>query len=615
MANNQPCVQGSEANCEALVRVITKALGGHFVGTHVGDGRHVSMPGSWNGFGPVPPGWTSRHATTFFSSVSTCQVHIPAAMETELAAAPAQARLTPADRDVLNDSLAAIAVVNLDTYGQKTPGNPSHPIANVSTFMTVWDAWTSNHSVFQADFGGTTNTPHNIYADYPHLKPLLWASGGSFDLWNFPGDTTVDTQAAVDARLLDLDGVTDALSYDWYPPPSCFVGDEANRPLQAYIMTSFECHRASPNKALVKYFVMIDPNWWSHDTMPLNLPGGYGKAADYTAHLAAAMAEPDYFQLLGRPVIGIYNYTSLTAPQRTEWLAQLDDIIAEVGAVWIVIQDNNQTAAADMLSRGVRYKTTYGPNPTLTGSSQNPYSQQVAWDAALWQTPGGGIQLAVSIVALQDRRPKSGGATAYVDRSTLLEFVEHVNAAQGHYQASIGKAELLCISSLSELSESGTFERTTQDGTKYIDAMRIARGTANPSTITESTDAHQLNWTVTGAGWTYVQQIVGAYNSDVMRSSTTNDKRELSVYRCTQIEFLTSKGPDKGIANIYLDGVSQGTVDLYAAVLVHQQLVWSSGPLTAGLHTLGVEVSGTKNAASSAVTIDVDFARSTIALL
>lgn len=36
-----------------------KLLGYPVAGVHVGGGRHVDMPASWDGSGAVPPGWTS----------------------------------------------------------------------------------------------------------------------------------------------------------------------------------------------------------------------------------------------------------------------------------------------------------------------------------------------------------------------------------------------------------------------------------------------------------------------------------------------------------------------------------------------------------------------------
>lgn len=617
MANNQPCVTGTESACEALVRIINRAMGGPFPGTRAGAGGRLSVPSTWNGMGNAPPGWTTKYTCTWFTG-STFRVPISTALQTTLAGATAQNRLTPADKAILNASLAALATIDISTHTPKPLATPAYPYIKNDTIITAWDAWVSNHTTLQTTFGGTASSPGNIYADYPHRFPDFAVNGT--DQFNVPGDPTVDSQTFVDTRLQLLSGAVECISYNLYPDPSCFGGDPANIPTQGYITTTINCHRASAYKNLVKAMVMIDPNWWSHDTMPLSLPGGWGHATSYKDWLVTFIQESCYYRFNGRPVIGLFNYASLSAGNKTTFLAQLDAINTAVTsaigvAPYYLVQDYNSSTATDTISKGARWKSVYGPNPVLSGTVQVAYSQEVAWDQATWASSGGGLALACSVVALQDRRAKSAGATAYADSPTILELAEHLNQAYCHTQTSIGKSELTVISSLSEYAESGGFERTTQNGTKYYDACKLARLVSSPSTLTDRADAHYLSWTKTGAGWSYVQSVIGAYDSDLMRTSTTNDKLEYSAYQCTQFRFYTSKGPDKGILNIYLDGVLQTTVDLYAASTSHMNLVWTSPVLMAGLHTFGAECSGTKNASSSAVTVDVDMIEWTVSFV
>jgi len=74
----------------------------------------------------------------------------------------------------------------------------------------------------------------------------------------------------------------------------------------------------------------------------------------------------------------------------------------------------------------------------------------------------------------------------------------------------------------------------------------------------------------------------------------------------TGVKWISDRWGDLGIARVYLDGVLDATVDLYSAVGTYQQVVYSKSGLVSGLHTLRIEVTGTKNPASADALIDID---------
>lgn len=51
---------GNSAALEAAAALLDKAYGYPLRGTHIGTGKHVGMPDTWDGLGRVPPGWTSH---------------------------------------------------------------------------------------------------------------------------------------------------------------------------------------------------------------------------------------------------------------------------------------------------------------------------------------------------------------------------------------------------------------------------------------------------------------------------------------------------------------------------------------------------------------------------
>jgi hypothetical protein len=72
----------------------------------------------------------------------------------------------------------------------------------------------------------------------------------------------------------------------------------------------------------------------------------------------------------------------------------------------------------------------------------------------------------------------------------------------------------------------------------------------------------------------------------------------------TSVRWATRKGPDRGFATVIVDGVSKGTVDLYAATPVNATL--SYGGLTSGNHALILRVLGSKRAAATGANVPVD---------
>ena len=71
------------------------------------------------------------------------------------------------------------------------------------------------------------------------------------------------------------------------------------------------------------------------------------------------------------------------------------------------------------------------------------------------------------------------------------------------------------------------------------------------------------------------------------------------------VALLTSRGPDHGVATVWLDGTQVATIDLYAT---SRQPAWIAfaAVVSAGHHTLQVRVTGDKNPKSSSTRVDID---------
>ncbi|WP_150308048.1 right-handed parallel beta-helix repeat-containing protein [Planctomonas psychrotolerans] len=74
----------------------------------------------------------------------------------------------------------------------------------------------------------------------------------------------------------------------------------------------------------------------------------------------------------------------------------------------------------------------------------------------------------------------------------------------------------------------------------------------------------------------------------------------------TSVKWVSRTNDYAGIANVYVDGVKVRTVDLYSASPVFQAVVFDSGVLDPGEHTIRIERSGTRNPASTGTSIFLD---------
>ncbi len=72
------------------------------------------------------------------------------------------------------------------------------------------------------------------------------------------------------------------------------------------------------------------------------------------------------------------------------------------------------------------------------------------------------------------------------------------------------------------------------------------------------------------------------------------------------VAFVGTKGPDRGKAEIWLDGAKLATIDCYAASRGAAAVLYAVSVTGTGTHTLQVRVLGTKNANSSSKRVDID---------
>lgn len=105
---------GTEAQMDALRATIDKALAYPLRGTQVGGGVHVAMPPAWDGTGPTPPGWTKSASVPWVTDANSAVLPLPDDLAAQLQSAPAQARLSAAERAQVTAAISSRAEVVLD---------------------------------------------------------------------------------------------------------------------------------------------------------------------------------------------------------------------------------------------------------------------------------------------------------------------------------------------------------------------------------------------------------------------------------------------------------------------------------------------------------------------
>jgi hypothetical protein len=118
-----------------------------------------------------------------------------------------------------------------------------------------------------------------------------------------------------------------------------------------------------------------------------------------------------------------------------------------------------------------------------------------------------------------------------------------------------------------------------------------------------TTTLDQMNPSVNYNGWRGV--LDGGANGGAYRVSGV--KNDIVTWRSpvtTSIAWIAPTGPNEGRANVTIDGVNKGTVDLYSAAPSSATKVYSG--LATKAHTIVIKALGTKNASSTGADVALD---------
>lgn len=142
-----------------------------------------------------------------------------------------------------------------------------------------------------------------------------------------------------------------------------------------------------------------------------------------------------------------------------------------------------------------------------------------------------------------------------------------------------------------------------------LDRVEVVPGLGGISSVDDqSTGTGEGRLDYQGPGWLSCPGCIGRtglYHSSV---TTTPTAGESVTFRFTgsAVDVYGLAATKGGIASVLIDGVEVGSADFYGKIRIGNQLIWSSGELTTGAHTLTLVATGTGSEHASGTDVSVD---------
>ncbi|MBP1995330.1 hypothetical protein [Paenibacillus eucommiae] len=192
--------------------------------------------------------------------------------------------------------------------------------------------------------------------------------------------------------------------------------------------------------------------------------------------------------------------------------------------------------------------------------------------------------------------PNNGKADVYIDDELVQASIDLYAPSKQYQQELFTKKGLSNKLHKIKIVVTGTKHPSASDTQVAIDKFECSPHIA---------DDRDSLLTYSGT-WSNVAD-PNAFNGTEKHSTTPGSYVEYSFFG-PFVKWVGAKGPDYGMADVYVDGVLvQAGIDLYAAEKQYQQELYNNLDLTPGVdHTIKIVVTGTKNGASSGYNVVVD---------
>jgi len=229
------------------------------------------------------------------------------------------------------------------------------------------------------------------------------------------------------------------------------------------------------------------------------------------------------------------------------------------------------------------------------GDTSRSWSQGIAATSA---TTGAQASLSftgTSITWIGARAPVTGIARVYLDGSAVADVDTYASAEQIQ-QAVFAATGLADTSHTLTIEVTGTKNASSSSALIVVDGFEVG----SPGVQVQETDpaiAYSSGWAPDNRD--------KAYNQGAAAESDTIGATATFTFSGTGVSWIGARGPQTGTARISIDGAFVQDVDTYAPTEGPQHTDFSFTGLSAGSHTLTIEVTG-RNPAASAAWILVD---------
>jgi Bacterial Ig domain len=308
-----------------------------------------------------------------------------------------------------------------------------------------------------------------------------------------------------------------------------------------------------------------------------------------------------------------------------------EDTAAPYAVSWNTATTNDGSHTLTAVARDGTGKTTTSAPVTVTVSNAPPAPTPVTryeetdpsvsfgpgWiqDGGLFGWSGGSAQesqtagaqatftfTGTSVAWLGMRGPDSGIARVSIDGVFVSQVDMFARSYEVHVPVFVAKnlangTHTLTIT-VTGLKSTDSQAAMSPFALAVVDAFEVPAHVVSHIQDTDPDWSYSGNWTFddTTRSW-----------SGWMASISSGPGAQASLpFNGTSISWIGYRGPDAGIAQVFIDGALAGTVDLYFSVARVQPIVFTSAQLADGNHTLTIVATGTKNASSSGTLVVVD---------
>jgi hypothetical protein len=195
------------------------------------------------------------------------------------------------------------------------------------------------------------------------------------------------------------------------------------------------------------------------------------------------------------------------------------------------------------------------------------------------------------------RSGRSGIARVYLDGVQLADVDLFARTDEP-------RAPILSVKGLAPGSHTLVIEATGLRNAEAIDNLVQVDAFDLPAPAVSHLQETDPEVTVSGA---WAQDASGiAWSAGDAGVSASAGARATLGFRGTAIAWRGYRGPDAGIARVYVDGAFAAEVDLYSPAHLVQDVVYAASGLAYGAHTITVEATGLRHPSASAARVVVD---------